>query len=413
VVQVFIVGPAPVWDQLVDLTGLFALSAMICAFVLVSRLRALSRVVGISSMIALHRGMGILAAGSVLLHIGAVIAADPNNLLLLSWVYAPPRARAATGATLALAGVVALGIYRSKARKDYELWRWAHLVLGVAAVALGGLHVWLIGKLVQDSVMGPVLAALGLIFAAALVYRFRGARQRSTPHVVREIRLESDSVCTVVLDPVGAPLKFAPGQFAWVSLSPNGGVDDHPFTIASSPVDDSCQFTIRSTGDFGTVLRELEPGTPVWVDGPYGSCSVDLLPQPGAGAAMFAAGVGITPMLSQLRTLAARRDPRPLLLVRGARTLDDLLFREELAALARPQILPGLTVVEVMRDPPPGWDGLTGEVDLSVLEYLLPPPGQRAALDYFICGPPSFVEMVANSLIELEVPNDRVHAERF
>src|SRR5690606_35126871 len=173
---------------------------------------------------------------------------------------------------------------------------------------------------------------------------------------IRDFHVTGVQTCALPISR-GAPLRFSPGQFAWLRLEPGG--EEHPFTIASSAIGGSCEFTIRSTGDFGTQLRNLPPGTPVWVDGPYGSCSVDLLPEPASGTAMIAAGVGITPALSMLRTLADRRDPRPLLLLRSARDPSELLFRDELAALAQRL---DLTVVEVVRKPPPGWLDASGDI---------------------------------------------------
>lgn len=407
-VRVLVGGPAPLWAMLTDLTGLFALSALVCTFVLVCRLRALSRAAGITALLSAHRSIGVLAAGSVVLHVAVVIAADLDNVNLLLWVDAPPRARAATAAAAALAGVIALGVLRRRVRQDYELWRWAHLVLSVAAVGLSALHVQLVGELVAHPVMRWVLVALAVVLAAGLAHRVLSAR-RSSEHVVREVRLDSDSVCTLVLDPRGAPLRFAPGQFAWLRLAKGGG-EEHPFTIASSAAGGGCAFTVRSTGDFGTVLRTLPPGTPVWVDGPYGSCSLDLLPQPASGVAMIAAGVGITPMLSMVRTLADRHDPRPLLLVRAAGEPRELLFRHELGHLARRL---DLTVVEVVRSPPPSWTGPGGDVGTPLLRSVLPHAGQRSALDYFVCGPPGFVTAVTRSLLELGVPEHRIHIEQF
>ncbi len=407
-VRVLAGGPAPLWATLTDLTGLFALAALVCTFVLVCRLRALSRAAGITALLAAHRSLGMLAVGSVVLHVAVVIAADPGNLSLLTWIGAPPRARAATAATVALAGVIALGVLRRRVRQDYELWRWAHLVLSVAAVGLSALHVQLVGELVHHPVMQWVLVALAVVLASGLVHRVLAAR-RSSEHVVREVRHDSDSVCTLVLDPRGAPLRFAPGQFAWLRLARGGG-EEHPFTIASSAAGGGCAFTVRSTGDFGTVLRNLPPGAPVWVDGPYGSCSLDLLPQPASGVAMIATGVGITPMLSMVRTLADRYDPRPLLLVRAAREPRELLFRGELAHLAKRL---DLTVVEVVRQPTEGWSGAVGEVATPLLRSVLPHPGQRSALDYFVCGPPGFVTGAARSLRELGVPQHRIHTEQF
>jgi ferredoxin-NADP reductase len=115
-------------------------------------------------------------------------------------------------------------------------------------------------------------------------------------------------------------------------------------------------------------------------------------------------------MLSMVRTLADRHDPRPLLLVRAAREPRELLFRSELAHLAKRL---DLTVVEVVRDPSPDWIGATGDVATPLLRSVLPHPGQRSALDYFVCGPPGFVTDVARSLLGLGVPEHRIHIEQF
>jgi predicted ferric reductase len=406
VLRVLVGGPSSTWGVLTDLTGLLALSAMVGTFVLVARLRALSRATGITALLTMHRALGGIAAGSVLLHIAVVVAADPANSALLIWVGAPPRARAATAATTALACVLVLGVLRRHIR-DYDLWRWAHLVLGIATVALSALHVQLVGDLAGHPVLRWVLVALLVVLVGALLHRRRTAR-RSVEHVVREVRHHSESVCTLVLDPLGTPMRFAPGQFAWLRLAPGG--EEHPFTIASSAAGGGWAFTVRSTGDFGAVLRDLPPGAPVWVDGPYGSCSLDLLPQPGSGVAMVAAGVGITPMLSMLRTLADRHDPRPLLLVQAARQPGELLFRDELAGLARRL---DLTVVEVVREAPPGWAGAVGVVGAPLLRSVLPHPAQRGAVDHFACGPPDFVAEVSQALRGLGVPRHRIHIEQF
>jgi ferredoxin-NADP reductase len=156
------------------------------------------------------------------------------------------------------------------------------------------------------------------------------------------------------------------------------------------------------------LLRSLRPGTSVWVDGPYGDFTVDL--RPAAGAAMIAAGVGITPMMSMLRTLAHRHDRRPFVLVRGAREVEELIFADELADLAGRL---DLTVVDVVRRAPPGWPGVTGEVDRALLRALLPGPHQLHQLDYYVCGPPGFVDAAVRDLTALGVPDRRLRVEQF
>ncbi|MFN2496145.1 MAG: FAD-binding oxidoreductase, partial [Pseudonocardiaceae bacterium] len=232
----------------------------------------------------------------------------------------------------------------------------------------------------------------------------------------REVRPETDTVSTLVLQPHRnrhgqgfRSLEFAAGQFAWLRLEPSITAQEHPFTIASSAhLGVWTEFTVRHTGDFTNQLGRLRPGSRVWVDGPHGAFTVDL--QRTTGLVLIAGGVGITPMMSMLRTLAHRRDRRPHRLVVAARTVDDLLFRAELGRL---QERLDLTIVELLRRPPRDWRGASGDVDELLLAELLPGPFRRNQLDYFICGPPAMVTDVLMALDALDVPHPRIHTEQF
>jgi Predicted ferric reductase len=201
---------------------------------------------------------------------------------------------------------------------------------------------------------------------------------------------------------------FAPGQFAWIRLERSATAEEHPFTIASSAHLETTEFTIRHAGDFTRALRLLPPGSPVWVDGPHGAFTNDL--DACSGFVMIAGGVGVTPMMSMLRTAADRVDPRRYRLVVVASAPEDLLFRDELAALRR---CLDLEVTEVMRRPHEGWSGHTGEIDISLLSIVLAGTDRPADLDYFICGPPALVGDARNVLDALDVAPDRVHTEQF
>jgi 3-phenylpropionate/trans-cinnamate dioxygenase ferredoxin reductase subunit len=258
--------------------------------------------------------------------------------------------------------------------------------------------------------------ALGVLGVLGYRWLWRPVFSARSEYVVREVRVETGSVSTLVLEPRrdrhGLSRRtpdFAPGQFAWLRLKPSIRAQEHPFTIASSAHLGSWrEFTIRHSGDFTRTLRRLRPGSPVWVDGPHGAFSVDL--RPATGLVMIAGGVGITPMMSMLRTLAHRRDRRPHRLVMVARTPDELLFRTELAAL---QERLDLTVIELVREPPQGWTGASGDVDEGLLTALLPGEFRRNQLDYYLCGPPALITDVLTVLDGLNVPFPRIHTEQF
>jgi predicted ferric reductase len=406
------------WSELAVISGLLALSALVCAAVLPSRMRALSEAFGIGGVLAMHRMLGVYVIALVLAHIAFVVAADPDNVVLLDLERAPARAQAGMWALLALAGLVALAVYRHRLRHRYEVWRWLHVALAGAVLGLSGLHVLLLSHLVHD----PAMRALFVVLAGAVIvvlgYRWawRPAFGSRAEFVVHEVRPENDTVSTLVLEPrsgrhkLDSPsLEFAPGQFAWLRLNRSVAAEEHPFTIASAAHPGAKpEFTVRHNGDFTGLLGKLRPGSPVWLDGPHGAFTMDFLTA--TGLVMIAGGVGITPMMSMLRTLAHRGDDRPHRLVVVAGSADELLFRDELAELKRRL---DLTVVEVLRRPPADWTGPGSTVDGQLLTTVLPGPFRRNQLDYFVCGPPALVISVTEALNELGVPPTRVHTEQF
>ncbi len=107
---------------------------------------------------------------------------------------------------------------------------------------------------------------------------------------------------------------------------------EHPFSIASSAEHRATiELTIKELGDFTGSIGAVEPGQKAHVDGPYGQFSIDR--HRAASYVFIAGGVGITPIMSMLRTMADRADPRPLTLVYGASSLEEMTFREELEGL--------------------------------------------------------------------------------
>jgi predicted ferric reductase len=408
--------PGGLWDRLSVLTGLLALSALVCAAVLPSRLRSLNRAFGIESVIDLHRFLGLVTAALVFAHLACVVAADPANVALLDLLAAPRRAQAATLATMALVALAVLAVLRSRAQLSYELWKWSHLALAAMVLGFSALHVWWLDQLVREATFATMLG----LFAALLVLVFghrwlwRPLFDPSTEFVVRGVRRESPSVSTLVLEPRcrddrGADAwAFAPGQFAWLRLERSLAAEEHPFTIASSAHSDATEFTIRHAGDFTRALRRLPPGAAVWVDGPHGAFTNDV--GGAAGFVMIAGGVGVTPMMSMLRTAAHRRDQRPYRLVAVAGAPGDLLFRDELAQLRRHL---DLEVTEVLRRPTPGWSGHTGEIGVELLSVVALDGTHPDDVDYFVCGPPSLVSDAVSALDVLGVAPGRVHTEQF
>ena len=409
----------PLTSQLAVQTGLLATGLLVCAVIAPSRLRSLTRALGIEGVLGVHRVVGLLATLMVILHVMLVLAANPNSVTLFDprqWTMA---SRAAVGATVGLVVLIGLAVLRHRVRRRYALWRWVHLVLAGSVLVLTALHIWWLQHLVND----PVLrAAFGLLLAGVLgvlSYRWlwRPCFDKRSAYEVLEVRAETENVHTLVIGPRRprhgfdtSTLAFEPGQFAWLRVKRSVTAEEHPFTITSCPRESAAvEFTIRNAGDFTSSVATLKPGDPVWIDGPHGAFTWDDRAYRRA-LVLIAAGVGITPMISMLRTLAFRGDGRPVLLLSGARTVDELLFRDELRELGD-QL--DLTVVEVLSRPPADWTGRSGRIDRVLLRQVLPERSGRHKIEYFICGPSPMVTDVLLALQELRIDPSHIHTEQF
>jgi predicted ferric reductase len=207
--------------------------------------------------------------------------------------------------------------------------------------------------------------------------------------------------------PDGAGFRFDPGQFAWFAFGRSPfSLTLHPFSFSSSAERDEVEIAVKALGDFTSRVHELDPGTPVDVDGPHGVFSMDQDEGPGFG--FIAGGVGIAGLISMLRTMADRADVRPAVLVYANGDWDSVAFRDELERLERRMTL---TVVHVLERPPANWAGETGYVTADLLARHLPDGYRR--FQYFICGPDPMMDAAESALVELGVPAERVHTERF
>jgi predicted ferric reductase len=184
-------------------------------------------------------------------------------------------------------------------------------------------------------------------------------------------------------------------------------ITGHPFSFSSSAeaADGRVEMTIRNLGDFTSAVRTVTAGQRVYLDGPYGAFTIG---HPTDMHVLIAGGIGITPMMSMIRTLADRGDQRPLVLLYGSKNWESMTFREELEAL---KTRLDLKVVYVLSDPPEGWSGESGRINAELFRRHLPP--EYAEHEYFICGPDVMMDAIETALGEMKVPLVRYHSERY
>jgi predicted ferric reductase len=400
-------------EELGGALGFLALSMMAMQFLLTARFAWLAPPFGTDLVYAFHRHVTAAMVAFAVLHPVLLLGWDLSAWwsFLLPWE-APWSIGAGVVSLYALLVVAITSWWRRKLQLPYDFWRRAHGVLALLAVSLGLWH----GVVAERLLAAPIIRWLWLGWTlswAALLLRVRLVKPAALmrrPYVVQEIRPEPGDAVTLVMDPHRHEgFRFRSGQFAWLSLGSSPfSAAEHPFSFAgSSQRAPRIEMLIKAAGDFTRTLAErTRPGDRCYVDGPFGTMSIDAFPD-ADGYVFVAGGVGLAPCLSMLRTLADRGDRRPHVIVYATVEWDKTPHVETLKGL---QSKLSLRVHHVVERPPPGWTGEAGFVTEAMLERLVPRDGRRAC---FICGPPRMMDVVETALARLGVPLGQIHSERF
>jgi ferredoxin-NADP reductase len=210
------------------------------------------------------------------------------------------------------------------------------------------------------------------------------------------------------------------GQHYDVRLTaPDGYQVQRSYSIASEPErGGEIDLTVEKIddGEVSPYLHDIVTvGDQVELRGPIGgyfvweaSNAIPLL--------LIGGGSGVVPLMSMLRHRAAARSngSRPALpparLLYSSRTIDDIIYRDELDQLTRTS--DGLEIFHTLtRAQPPGWRGFARRIDAAILQDVAGPLGP--GVQVFICGPTALVENAANTLVQIGIPPASIKTERF
>ena len=397
--------------ELASALGIVALTLLALQLALPARLGVVARPLGAEVAIRLHRHMADVLVAAIAAHVALVVVGDPSNLALLDPLGAPWRAQAALASCVALGALIASSVLRRRLGLGYARWRGLHNVLGIAALGLGLLHAVGVDRYLTA---GPVgLPAGGL--AAVGARRSRGAAvAASAPagpppipgRAGREGARRRDHLGAPRRGPPWPPVPVRPVRLAEAGRLARTRSSSIPSRTRRARPDLSGRASrSRPTAASPAASRGCGPAPPC--------CSTGRTARTGRGATprrfvLIAGGIGITPIISLLRTAADTGDRRPYLLVYGSLRWLDITFREELDQL---QQRLDLRVVHVLTERPPGWHGEAGFIDADLLARHLPPDLSRA--DVFVCGPPPMLAAALDGLERLGVAPEHVHAEQF
>jgi predicted ferric reductase len=399
------------WTEFSVAIGYAGLAMMGLQFGLTARFRHVTKPWGEDVIYQFHWQLSLVAVALVILHPIILFGVRPGRLSMLNFFQTTWRVRFGTASMYLLIILVGMGLWRTKLNMRYETWHCSHIALAVTAIAAGLLHMVGFGRYLIDPWKRGLWIGLTIFWIGLLLYIriIKPLFILRRPYLVAEVRKERGDTWTLVMQPDGHPgFCFSPGQFAWLTLwgSPFK-VTGHPFSFSSSAavMDGRVEMSIRNLGDFTSAMRKVPVGKRIYLDGPYGAFTIG---GPTDVHVLVAGGIGITPMMSMIRTLADRGDKRSVILLYGSRDWESITFREDLEML---KARLDLTIVHVLENPPTGWTGERGFITANMFERHLPP--SYADHEYFICGPDVMMDAIEKALKGLGVPLSRYHSERY
>ena len=404
-------------DELSSALAMIAFAMLLMEFVLSGRFKGVSGHTGIDLTMRFHQLIARTLTGFILIHpfiyvtpIAHPLPWDVTGQMTLG-LSTESIVTGILGWVL-LAPLVLLAVFRDKLSYSYETWRLSH-GLGAALIAILGTHHAIDAGRYSSH---PVLAAFWLcmlalaLFTLLYVYIVTPLLQLRHPYRVVSIKKIALKTWERNIEPQsGTAIEFAAGQFVWMTLDRSPfAVTEHPFSISSCPADrPAIGFTIKEVGDFTRNIGAIPLGARAYIDGAHGNLT--LADRSGTGIAFIAGGVGLAPILSILRQLAAERDGRPLKLIYGNRLAEQIIHRSELEEMKGTL---NIEVHHILSEPPPDWTGPVGQLDEAILQRYLQFDGHRDWL-YIVCGPAPMIDSVEDSLEKLGVPLRQILSEKF
>ena len=226
---------------------------------------------------------------------------------------------------------------------------------------------------------------------------------------VAEIQEHGWRVYSIFLKPESPAPSFQPGQYLNLALDeyrPGAAwPESRSFSIASVPEDRSrLRITYAVKGRFSTRMEaELQPGSSVWIDMPYGEFVINTE----GDVCLLAGGTGVAAFTAFLAGLPART-PQHIYLFYGARQPGQLIYHAVVQDAAQ-----RCPVLQVHYYAEQGWDGtdcLPGRIEAETVFRSVPEP---LSLTYYLAGPPGMVQALTIGLINRGLAPGQIIAEAW
>lgn len=238
------------------------------------------------------------------------------------------------------------------------------------------------------------------------------------PLRIKEIRQETADCISVVFDvpeDLQPGFRFSQGQSLTMRLPVEGTDVRRTYSICSSPLENEWRVAIKKVdgGVFSTFAHgKLQKGDILEVMPPVGKFYTALSPEQTKHYLAFAAGSGITPVLSLLKTTLATEPHSTFTLVYGNRNRSSIIFFEELEGLKN-KYIDRFNLVHILSRERMETPLNSGRIDVNKLEELDKLLGYSSFDEFFICGPEEMIFCTRDFLEARRIDKKKIHFELF
>lgn len=428
-------------NNALHITGIVSLVFLLLSLIMTP----LRWITGWGGWIAFRRALGLYGFAYAVLHLAIYVGLD-RALSLSSTLHEIATRRFLQVGAVAILLMIPLAITSTSGmlrRLGAKRWKLLHRAAYPVAI-LGVLHYYM---LVKSDVRQPL--AFGVVLAGLLGARVgrhylelrRDARRSRTSSPansldaggpispatgrsgrpwkgelkIAAIFCETHDVKTfrlIAANGGNLPFDYQPGQYLNLQLTIDGERVNRSYTLASSPTRGAfCELSIKREpkGLASRYLHDhLQVGDVLRVSGPAGKFVFTGADE--RQVLLIAGGVGITPVMSILRSLTDRAWEGDIYFAIVARSEHDLIFQDELLWLQ--QRFPRLQVCRTLTrcDAGSRWTGERGRLSESLLQRFVPDLHQTPV---FLCGPDEMMDATRELLRKVGVPDGLVHTEAF
>lgn len=236
---------------------------------------------------------------------------------------------------------------------------------------------------------------------------------------VKEVRNETASCVSVALEIPAAlqsDYQYTAGQYITFKKSINGEELRRSYSLCSSPLESDFRVAIKQVeqGKFSTYANtELKAGDELEVMTPLGNFTASFDASQQKNYVGFAAGSGITPILSLIKTALATENQSSFTLVYGNQYVQSIIFKEEIEALKN-RYMGRFQVIHILSKERMESDMNYGRIDHAKCDTLFSTILKANTIDdCFLCGPEEMIHCVKNLLVEKGVSEKNIHFELF